>query len=37
MHRATIIFKDDDHIQAAWEEFKDGKNVMTASLNLARK
>ena len=37
MHRATIIFKDDDHIQAAWEEFKDGKNVMTASFNLARK
>src|SRR5262245_43478811 len=37
MHRATIIFKDDDHIQAAWEEFKDGKNIMTASLNLARR
>jgi hypothetical protein len=37
MHRATIVFKDDDHIQSAWEEFKDGKNVMTASFNLARK
>jgi len=37
MHRATIVFKDDNHIQSEWEEFKDGKNVMTASFNLARK
>lgn len=37
MHRATIVWKDDDHIHSDWEEVKDGKNVMTASFDLARK
>ncbi len=37
MHRATIVFKDDDHIHSEWEQVKDGKNVMTASFDLARK
>lgn len=37
MHRATIVWKDDDRIHSEWEEVKDGKNVMTASFDLARK
>ncbi len=37
MHRATIVWQDDGHIRSEWQEFKDGKNVMTAAFNLARK
>jgi hypothetical protein len=37
MHQATIVWKDDDHIHSEWEMVKDGKNVMTASFDLARK
>jgi hypothetical protein len=37
MHRATIVWQDADHIRSEWQEFKDGKNVMTAAYNLARK
>ncbi len=37
MHQATIVWKDDDHIHSEWDDVKDGKKVMTASFNLARK
>jgi hypothetical protein len=37
MHHATIVFKDENHIQSEWLEYKDGKQIMNASLNLARK
>jgi hypothetical protein len=37
MHQATIVWKDDNHIHSEWEMVKDGKNVMTASFDLARK
>ncbi len=37
MHRATIVWKDDDHIDSEWVEVKDGKNVFTAAFSLARK
>jgi len=37
MHQATIVWKDDNHIHSEWEMVKDGKNVMTASFELARK
>ena len=37
MHQATIVWKDDDHIHSEWEMVKDGKNVMTAAFDLARK
>ncbi len=37
MHHATIVWKDADHIHSEWAEFKDGKNTMTASFDLARK
>jgi hypothetical protein len=36
-HQATIVWKDDNHIHSEWEMVKDGKNVMTASFELARK
>ena len=37
MHHATIVWKDADHIHSEWLEYKDGKNTMTASFDLARK
>ena len=37
MHQATIVWKDDNHIHSEWQEVKDGKNVMTAPFELARK
>jgi hypothetical protein len=37
MHHATLVFKDENHIQSEWLEYKDGKQVMNASLNLVRK
>jgi len=37
MHRATIVFKDDNHIDSEWVEMKDGKNNFTAAFSLARK
>jgi len=37
MHHATLVIKDDNHIQSEWLEYKDGKQIMTASFNLARK
>ncbi len=37
MHHATMVFKDDNHIQTEWLEFKDGKQIMVAALDLARK
>ncbi|HZI95221.1 MAG TPA: hypothetical protein VFE84_13325 [Patescibacteria group bacterium] len=37
MHHATIVWKDDNHIHSEWQEVKDGRNVMTAAFDLARK
>ena len=37
MHHATLVFKDENHIQSEWLEYKDGKQVMNASFNLVRK
>ena len=37
MHHATLVFKDENHIQAEWLEYKDGKQVMVAAMDLARK
>jgi hypothetical protein len=37
MHRATIVWKDDNHIDSEWIEVKDGKNTFTAAFSLARK
>jgi hypothetical protein len=37
MHQATIVWKDDNHIHSDWEMVENGKNVMTASFELARR
>lgn len=37
MHQASIVWKDDDHIRTEWREFENGKNIYTASFDLARK
>ena len=37
MHHATLVFKDENHLQSEWLEYKDGKQVMVAALDLARK
>ena len=37
MHHATLVFKDENHLQAEWLEYKDGKQVMVAAMDLARK
>jgi len=37
MHDLTLQILSDDHIQAAWTMYKDGKKLFTATLDLKRK